>query len=136
MVAMSHKEMCFHNHGGQIMTNADYPNRVNTKGFPTLLGVPTLETIGAVETLVITFQPHKELNANWSGAFFVEIASPIVTGAQPVVFRTQGVTGYVPLMLFNGVQATSASLTTTTGGVVMCFYNRDENKLQLMATNV
>ena len=113
-----------------------YPNRVNTKGFPTLLGTPSLETIGAVETLVLTFKPHRELNSNWSGGFFVEIPSAIVTGAQPVVFRTEGVTGYVPLMLFNGVQATSASLTTTTGGVVMCFYNRDSNRLQLMATNV
>lgn len=118
------------------MAELSYPNRVNSRGIPTLLGVPSLETIGAVETLVITFQPHKELNANWSGAFFVEISNAIVTGAQPVVFRTQGVTGYAPLMLFNGVQATSAALTTTTGGIVMCFYNKDDDKLQLMATNV
>lgn len=118
------------------MADLNYPNRVNTKGFPTLLGIPSLETIGAVETLVLTFQAHRELNSNWSGGFFVEIPSAIVTGAQPVVFRTQGVTGFVPLMLFNGVQATAAALTTTTGGVVMCFYNRDSNKLQLMATNV
>lgn len=118
------------------MNELNYPNRVNTKGFPTLLGVPTLETIGAVETLVLTFQPHRALNDNWSGAFFVEIPSAIVTGAQPVVFRTQGETAYVPLYLFNGVQATSASLTTTTGGIVMCFYNRNTNRLQLMATNV
>lgn len=118
------------------MANLTYPNRVNTKGFPSLLGTPSLETIGAVETLVITFQPHLALNSNWSGGFFVEIPSPIVTGAQPVVFRTQGVTGYTPLFLFNGVQATAASLTTTAGGVVMCFYNRDTDRLQLMATNV
>ncbi len=118
------------------MAELAYPNRVNTKGYPTLLGVPSLETIGAVETLVLTFQPHRALNDSWSGAFFVEIPSAVVTGAQPVIFRTAGVTGYVPLYLFNGVQATAASLTTTTGGVVMCFYNRDTNRLQLMATNV
>lgn len=118
------------------MTDYPYPNRVNTKGIPTLLGVPSLETIGAVETLVITFQPHRELNANWSGEFFVNINAPVVTGAQPVVFKTAGVAGYTPLWLFNGVQATAASLTTTTGGVVACFFNRDTNRLQLMATNV
>lgn len=119
-----------------MATNLTYPNRVNTKGFPTLLGVPSLETIGAVETLVITFQPHLALNANWSGGFFVEISSAIVTGAQPVVFRTQGLTGYTPLYLYDGVQATAADLTTTTGGIVMCFYSKDNDRLQLIATNV
>lgn len=118
------------------MAELTYPNRVNTQGFPALLGTPTIETIGTVATLVINFEPHRELNADWSGAFFVSLNQPIATGAQPVVFRTRGVTGDVPLITFGGAQATAAELVTTTGGVVMCFYNRDTNKLQLIGTNI
>lgn len=118
------------------MAELDYPNRVNTQGFPALAGTPTVETIGSTETLVINFQPHRELNANWSGAFVVSITAPIATGAQPVVFRTNGVAGTTPLYLYGGAQATAAALVTTTGGVITCFYNRDTNKLQLMGTQV
>lgn len=114
------------------MAELTYPNRVNTKGIPTLAGTPAVETIGAVATLVITFQRHLALNANWSGLFLVNINAPIATGAQPVVFRTQGEPGYTPLMLFSGVQVTAADLVTTAGGVIECFYNRDTNVLQLM----
>lgn len=118
------------------MTDYPYPNRVNTKGVPTLLGVPSLETIGAVETLVITFQPHRELNANWSGKFLVNVSGAVATGTQPVVFRTAGLTGFVPLYLYSGLQATAANLLTTTGGVIECFFNRDTNRLQLMTASV
>lgn len=114
------------------MENYPYPNVVNSKGIPTLLGRPSLETIGAVEMLVVTFAPHRELNRNWSGEFDVLIDGAVATGAQPVVFRTAGVTGYVPLSLYSGPQATAAALQTTTGGIVKCFYNRDSDRLQLM----
>lgn len=114
------------------MAELTYPNRVNTKGIPTLAGTPTIENIGAVATLVVTFKNHLALNANWSGLFLVNINAPIATGAQPVVFKTEGVPGYTPLMLFSGVQVTAADLVTTTGGVMECFYNRDTSVLQLM----
>ena len=114
------------------MANLPYPNIVNSQGIPALLGKPSLETIGAVETLVITFAPHRELNANWSGEFDVLIDGAVVTGAQPVVFRTSGVTGYVPLYLYSGPQATAAALQTTTGGIIKCFYKKDTDRLQLM----
>lgn len=118
------------------MENYPYPNIVNSKGIPCLLGTPSLETIGAVETLVITFQPHRALNANWSGEFDVLIDGAVTTGAQPVVFRTSGVAGYEPLYLFSGPQATAAALQTTTGGIVKCFYKRDSDRLQLMGNYV
>lgn len=114
------------------MAEPTYPNRVNTQGIPTLLGVPSLETIGAVETLVINFQPHKMLNANWSGLFLVEISGVVAPGTQPVVFRTVGQQVYSPLYTYNGIQALSTQLVTTTGGVVMCMYNKDTGRLQLM----
>lgn len=114
------------------MAELTYPNRVNTKGIPALAGTPAIETIGAVATLVVTFKKHLALNENWSGLFLVDLTLPIVTGAQPVVFKTEGVPGYTPLMLFSGVQVTAADIVTTTGGVIECFYNRDTNALQLM----
>lgn len=116
------------------MANLTYPNRVNTKGIPTLLGVPSVETIGAVATLVITFQPHLALNDNWSGLFLVDISSPVATGVQPVVFRTAGVSGFTPLTMYNGLQATAAELETTTGGAILCLFDRSKNKLQLIGT--
>ncbi len=118
------------------MAELSYPNRVNKEGIPTLLGVPALETIGAVETLVVTFQPHRALNANWSGEFDVYVSGAVVTGAQPVVFKTVGEMGYAPLYLYSGVQATAASLVTTTGGIIKCFYNKDTGRLQLMGAYV
>ena len=114
------------------MNDYPYPNVVNSKGIPCLLGKPSLETIGAVEMLVVTFAPHRELTRNWSGEFDVLIDGAVVTGAQPVVFRTAGVTGYAPLFLFSGPQATAAALQTTTGGIIKCFYNRDADRLQLL----
>lgn len=115
------------------MNDYPYPNVVNSKGIPTLLGRPSLETIGAVEMLVVTFAPHRELNRNWSGEFDVLIDGAVATGVQPVVFRTEGVTGYVPLFLYSGLQATAAALQTTTGGIIKCFYKRDTDRLQLMS---
>lgn len=114
------------------MENLPYPNLVNSKGIPTLLGKPSLETIGAVETLVITFSNHRELNRNWSGEFDVFIDGVVAPGTQPVVFRTTGVTGYAPLYLYSGLQVTAQALQTTTGGIIKCFYKRDTDRLQLM----
>lgn len=112
------------------MGELDYPNRTNTQGFPALLGTPSVDT--ASGNLVISFNPHRALNENWAGGFYVEIAGPIVTGAQPVVFATRGIAGTTPLYFFSGVQVTAADLVTTTGGVLHCFYNSNTGRLQLV----
>lgn len=108
-----------------------YPNRVNTQGFPSLSGTPSVDT--ASGNIVITFNPHLSLGDRWSGAFLVNITAPITT-AQPVVFATLGDTNRVPLYRYGGAQAIGTDIATTTGGVLMCFYNSDTKRLQLLGT--
>lgn len=110
------------------MAELTYPNRVNTQGFPTLAGTPSVEG----GNLVITFNQHL-VEEGWSGAFLVQITAPI-TGAQPVVFATSGIAGNTPLYRYGGAQATASEIATSTGGVLMCFYNSDTRRLQLLGT--
>lgn len=115
------------------MAEITYPNRVNTQGFPTLSGTPSVVTIGGTETLVIEFNPHLKIDG-WSGAFWVCLTGTIASDDQPVVFTTKGETGSTPLYLYSGTQATAASIDTTAiGSVFECFYNADTNRLQLVA---
>lgn len=113
------------------MAELTYPNRVNTQGVPTLLGTPSVDT--ASGNIVVTFNPHLALGERWSGMFLVQITAPIST-AQPVVFATQGIAGSTPLYRYGGAQAIGTDITTTTGGVLLCFYNADNNRLQLLGT--
>lgn len=113
------------------MAELTYPNRVNTQGFPTLSGTPSVDA--ASSNIVITFNPHLALGERWSGAFLVNITGPIST-AQPIVFATQGEAERVPLYRYGGTQAVGTDITTTTGGVLMCFYNADTKRLQLLGT--
>lgn len=118
------------------MAELTYPNRVNTQGFPALSGTPKFETIGTTETLVIEFKPHVALNDNWSGAFFVSINGTIsVTspGLQPVVFTTNGEQGSTKLYRYSGGEATAGDIiTSSNGSVLLCFYNADTKRLQLI----
>ena len=116
------------------MAELSYPNRVNTQGMPTLSGTPAVDATSG--NLVVTFNPHLALGERWSGAFWVAVTVPIATGAQPVVFATSGVAGNTPLYTYGGAQATAADLVTTTGGIILCFYNADTNRLQLVSTTV
>lgn len=116
------------------MAELTYPNRVNTQGMPTLAGTPSVVSIGGTDTLVVEFNPHLALNADWSGAFWVNITQAVATGAQPVVFSTIGEQGYTPLYMYGGSQATAADLVTTTGGIIMCFFDYATRRLQLVGT--
>lgn len=116
------------------MAELTYPNRVNSQGFPTLSGTPKIETIGTTATLVIEFNPHLALNADWSGAFWVSINGTIGAGGQPVVFTTKGENGATPLYRYSGSQVTAGELlTSNNGSVLLCFYNADTKRLQLIA---
>lgn len=115
------------------MADLTYPNRVNTQGFPTLSGTPSVEGT----TLTITFKPHLVPNENWSGAFWVSVNGTIAatTGSsQNVVFVTEGENRVpTPLYLYSGTQATNNDLATAfAGSVFECFYNADTNRLQLV----
>lgn len=110
-----------------------YPNRVNTEGFPTLKGTPSVEG----STLTITFKPHLTPNYDWSGAFWVSVNGVIAatTGTtQNVVFVTEGENRVpTPLYLYSGPQATNNDLATAASGSVFeCFYNADTKRLQLV----
>lgn len=118
------------------MAELTYPNRVNTQGYPSLSGKPRFETVSGVETLIIEFNPHLALNADWAGAFWVFITEPITVtgqGPQPVVFTTRGEQGSTPLYRYSGSQVTAGELITGKGGVLQCFYNSDTKRLQLIA---
>lgn len=112
------------------MADLTYPNRVNTQGFPSLNAVPSI----ADGNLVLTFQPHLSLGAEWSGAFLVNIAGTIATGNQPVVFVTSGEQGSTPLYNYDGAQTTAANIVTNGGGIIICFYNHQTNKLQIIGS--
>lgn len=110
------------------MADITYPNLVNSRGIPTLSGTPSVEG----GNLVITFNQHL-FDEGWAGAFLVDITAPI-SGAQPVVFATNGIAGSTPLYKYGGAQAIGTDIVTTTGGVLMCFYNSDTKRLQLLGT--
>lgn len=114
------------------MAELTYPNRVNTQGFPTLSGTPSVEGT----TLTITFKQHLVPSEDWSGAFWVSVNGTIATSstAQNVVFVTEGENRVpTPLYLYSGPQATNNDLATAASGSVFeCFYNADTKRLQLV----
>lgn len=107
------------------------PNRANTGGLPLLKGIPSVDT--ASGNLVITFEPHAALESTWTGGFWVWVDGAITSASdQPVVFATRGVTGQTPVYLFGGIQATAATLATTIGGQLLCFWNAVNSRLQII----
>lgn len=115
------------------MSWLSYPNLANTGGFPLLEGTAAVDATSG--NLVVTFQPHAALGEQWTGAFYVKIANTVVTGTQPVVFATQGVTGSTPLYLFSGTQVTAEDIVTTGGAVLFCFYDASSRRLQVLGIN-
>lgn len=116
------------------MAILDYPNKANASGFPLLEGTAAVDSTSG--NLVITFQPHLAYNANWTGGFYVKIANAIATGSQPVVFATAGTSQTAPLYTYGGTQATAAELVTTTGGIILCFWDASANRLQVIGSNI
>lgn len=115
------------------MAYLTYPNRANTGGFPLIEGTASIDATSG--NLVITFQPHAALGESWTGGFYVKIGNTIATGAQPVVFTTQGESTTYPLVGFNGTQLTAAELVTTGGGVLIAFYDASNKRLQALTIN-
>lgn len=107
------------------------PNRANTGGFPLLKGIPSVDATSG--NLVITFEPHAALQDTWTGGFWVWVDGAITSSAdQPVVFATRGVNGVTPVYLFGGIQATAATLATSVGGQLLCFWNAVNGRLQII----
>ena len=101
---------------------------VNQGGFPAMQSIAEV-TEGSNTTFSFNNHPYRQTH-KFSGGFFVKIPQVVSTDAGNLVFfDTQGVEGSsVPVYLYSGAQATS-----TIPQVRLCFYDRDSNRVQLMA---
>lgn len=116
------------------MAELTCPNRANTGGFPLLKGDAAIDT--ASGNLVITINPHIGFDIDWTGGFWLLVSNAITSGIQPVVLTTRGSGSIKPLYLFSGIQATAAELETSGDGVLLCFYNASNGKLQTINNNL
>lgn len=105
------------------------------------LGIPMLEVQSAVQgtspSTVTTFyfNNHPQRNINFFGSFYVKIPQNTATMTQDntVEFATLDVLGSnIPLYLFDGSQATVGDIATTGNGIMLCFYDKVSNRLQLV----
>lgn len=109
----------------------EFLKRLNTKG------IPAIESIGITSngsTTTITFKNHPYVSSYFAGGFWVKISQSLVSGSNVIQFATNGVSGSeMPLYLSTGDQATAANLVSNGTGIHLCFYDRDTNRLQLIA---
>lgn len=104
---------------------------VNRRGFPCVESNTVTED-GTTTTFV--FDNHRLIQSGFSGGFWVRINQVVATGTNVVQFTITGVSdSTIPVYLSNGEQATLADLETTGGGVFLFFYDRNINRLQLIA---
>ena len=104
-----------------------YANRT----FPTI-EVQSVSSAGTVTTF--GFNAHAN-RGNFFGGFYVKVPQNVATSTNTVEFSTIGVAGSnIPLYLYNGTQATVAQLVTSGGGILLCFYDRSANRLQLLSS--
>lgn len=84
-------------------------------------------------TTTFYFNAHPQRTVNFFGGFFVKVPDTSgATGTNTVEFATEGVpSSNLPLYNYDGSQATVDDITTT-GGVLLCFYDRTNNRLQLV----
>lgn len=109
-----------------------YANRF---GFGMIEAQSVVETTGKTTFM---FNNHPQRNINFFGGFWVKL--PIISstsgGTNTVEFATIGIDGSnVPLYYYSGGQVTKAALATTAGGVLLCFYDRVSNRLQVIGIN-
>ena len=106
---------------------------VNQSGFPAIQSINET-TSGNNTTFSFNDHPYRQTH-RFYGGFFVKIPQVNETTAGNLVFfDTQGVGGStVPVYLYSGAQATIANFTSSISQVRLCFYDRDNNRVQLIA---
>lgn len=106
---------------------------VNRNGFPCVESKSV--TSDGAGTTTITFNRHNYLITNYfAGGFWIKIAQTLANGSDDIVFTIDNLPSFTtPLYLSTGVQATAADLESDGNGVHLCFYDRDSNRLQLIA---
>ena len=105
---------------------------VNQGGFPAIQSINET-TSGNNTTFSFNSHPYRQ-TSKFYGGFFVKIPEVNATEAGNLVFfDTIGVDGSsVPVYLYSGVQATIANFSSSGPQVRLCFYDRDNNRVQLM----
>lgn len=105
---------------------------VNQGGFPAIQSVAET-TSGTNTTFSFNAHPYRQTN-KFYGGFFVKIPQVVeTTGTNLVYFDTVGVGGSsVPVYLFSGGQATINNFSSSGPQVRLCFYDRDNDRVQIM----
>lgn len=106
---------------------------VNQGGIPAIQSI-SVNTNGTVTTFSFNNHPYRQTN-RFYGFFAVKIAQDTseITGTNTVQFDTQGVGGStVDVYQPNGQIATVSELTSLGQSVYLCFYDRDNNRVQII----
>lgn len=115
---------------------ATVPLRVSNRlGFPMLEVQSVSEATLPATTTVLNFNNHPQRNISFFGGFFVKIPQNLSTATQTnnVEFSTIGESGSnIPLYLYSGTQAKISDILTTGNGILLCFYDKSSNRLQLI----
>lgn len=104
----------------------------NRTGFPCIECVG-INTVGTVTTFSFNNHPYRQTN-NFYGGFFVKFPNPItVADTNTVKFDTKDVSGSaVDVYDANGNILTITNLASLSSTVRLFFYDRDNNKVQLI----
>ena len=107
---------------------------VNQGGIPAVQTV-AVNTVGTVTTLSFNSHPYRQTN-RFYGFFVIRIDQDTsgITSTNTVQFDTQGVGGSaIDVYQANGKIATINELTSLGQSVYLCFYDRDNNRVQIIS---
>ena len=107
---------------------------VNQGGIPAIQTV-AVNTVGTVTTLSFNSHPYRQTN-RFYGFFVIRIDQDTsgITNTNTVQFDTQGVGGSaIDVYQANGQIATINELTSLGQSVYLCFYDRDNNRVQIIS---
>ena len=107
---------------------------VNQGGIPAIQTV-AVNTVGTVTTLSFNSHPYRQTNRSY-GFFVIRTDQDTsgITSTNTVQFDTQGVGGSaIDVYQANGQIATINELTSLGQSVYLCFYDRDNNRVQIIS---
>lgn len=107
---------------------------VNQGGIPAIQTV-AVNTVGTVTTLSFNSHPYRQTN-RFYGFFVIRIDQDTsgITSTNTVQFDTQGVGGSaIDVYQANGQIATINELTSLGQSVYLCFYDRNNNRVQIIS---
>lgn len=115
---------------------ATVPLRVSNRlGFGMLEVQSVTDATLPANTSLFNFNNHPQRNISFFGGFFVKVPQNLNNETQDnlVEFATLDVpNSNIPLYLYDGTQAKISDINTTGGGIMLCFYDKVSNRLQLV----